>query len=112
MMGFRAGCSEGSNEVDMTGCEGFEVEIEMWRHGALDASRVSALEAHLAQTARGRAGGARAHARPLKLHIPSHVKAMPAAHAFASSLEGFQVKSPPDERFRAPSCARRKKGSA
>jgi hypothetical protein len=33
----------------MTDCETFEVEIEMRGHGALDASRVPALEAHLAQ---------------------------------------------------------------
>jgi hypothetical protein len=33
----------------MTDCETFEVEIEMRGHGALDASRIPALEAHLAQ---------------------------------------------------------------
>lgn len=33
----------------MTDCESFEVEIEMRGHGALDASRLPALEAHLAQ---------------------------------------------------------------
>lgn len=33
----------------MTDCETFEVELEMHAHGALDASRVAPLEAHLAQ---------------------------------------------------------------